>query len=116
MSKINEINSKEELNTILSLEKGIILLNFSAPWCGPCRTLAPTLQEIANEVDDITVVKVNVDDNPKLSTEYGVRNIPVVFAIKDNEQLDKFVGNKNKDGIMSFIENLKIKCADETKK
>ena len=106
MGKLINAN-KEEFVQILESEKGIILVDFWAPWCGPCRTLGPTLQEISSEMEDITIIKVNVDDNPELSAEYGVRSIPVVFAIKDGKQIDKFVGNKNKDGVLLFIENIK---------
>jgi len=103
MSKIKEVNSKEELGDILSEEK-MVLLNFSAIWCGPCRMLGPELELVSEEVEDVTIVKVNVDDNPELSAEYGVRSIPVVFVIKDSKEIDKFVGLKKKDEIVSIIE------------
>jgi len=107
MGKLIDVN-KKEFDEILNSEKGIILVDFWAPWCGPCKVLGPTLQTVSDEIEDITILKVNVDDNPELSTEYGVRNIPVVHAIKNGEKLDKFIGALNKEGVISFINNLEI--------
>jgi len=110
----NNSNFKE----IIESTKGIILVDFSATWCGPCKTLGPILQDVADEVEDVTIIKVNVDDNTELSMEYGVRSIPVVFAIRDGEQLDKFVGAKSKDDVISFIKGLpeaETKIEDESK-
>ena len=105
MGKLLNVN-KEEFEKILESEKGIILVDFWAGWCGPCKVLGPTLEEVSNELEDITILKVDVDNNPELSTEYSVRNIPVVYAIKDGKQLDKFVGAKSKEDIISFINAL----------
>ncbi len=112
MGKLLDVN-KEEFDKALESEKGIILVDFWAQWCGPCRALGPTLKEVSDELEDITILKVNVDENPELSTKYGVRSIPVVFAIKNGEQLDKFVGTKNKEDIISFIEELSIEGETE---
>lgn len=114
MGKLINAN-KEEFVQILESEKGIILVDFWAPWCAPCKRLGPVLQEVVDEMKDITIIKVNVDNNPELSSEYGVRNIPVVFAIKDGKQIAKFVGTKRKEDIISFIEVLKVEGKDESK-
>jgi len=112
MGKLIEAN-KEEFEQIINSEEGVILVDFWAQWCGPCRVLGPTLQDVADELDNITIVKVNVDENPELSTEYGVRSIPVVFAIKNGEQVGKFVGAKNKTDVISFVENLELNDESE---
>jgi len=103
MGKLINAN-EDEFQQILDSEKSVILVDFWAEWCGPCRMLGPILEDIAEEIENVTVVKVNVDDNPGLSARYGVRNIPVVFAIKDGEQVEKLVGLQKKDSYISIIE------------
>ena len=98
------INSnQEEFNQIIESETGVVLVDFWAEWCGPCRTLGPILEDLSEE-EDVTVLKVNVDENPELSAKYGVRNIPVVFAIKNGEEVGKLVGLQNKNAYIEIIE------------
>lgn len=103
MGKLVNAN-KEEFNNIIDSEEGIVLVDFWAEWCGPCRVLGPTLTKVSESVDDVTIVKINVDENSDLSTEYSVRSIPTVIVFKDGEQVDKFVGNKSESEIKSIIE------------
>jgi thioredoxin 1 len=107
------INAKqEEFQGIIESENGVVLVDFWAEWCGPCRMLGPILQSLSEEVD-VTVIKVNVDENPELSKKYGVRSIPVVFAIKNGEEVDKIVGLKDKNSYIEIIE--KHNKSDESK-
>jgi len=98
------INSnQEEFQGIIESETGIVLVDFWAEWCGPCRMLTPVLQSLSEEVD-VTIIKVNVDENPELSAKYGVRNIPIVFVIKNGEELERIVGLKDKNTYISTVE------------
>jgi thioredoxin 1 len=70
-----------------------VLVDFWAPWCGPCRMIAPIVEELANEyAGKAKVVKLNVDDNPQVSTKFGVRSIPTLLIIKGGKVVDQIVG------------------------
>ena len=72
---------------------GIYIVDFWAPWCGPCRVVGPVLETLAKEFDGkVKFVRVNVDDNPKLATEYNVMGIPTVMAFKAGKLVDQIVG------------------------
>lgn len=80
-----------------------VLLDFWAEWCGPCRMLAPTVDAIANERNDIVVGKINVDDEPKLAVSFGIDSIPTLIIVKNGEIAGKLVGYNSKTIVESFI-------------
>lgn len=84
-----------------------VVVDFWAEWCGPCKMLGPVLDEIATEkADSVRVVKVNVDDEPDLAVEYGIRNIPALFFFKDGELKHKSLGVQPKADIVRKLESL----------
>lgn len=99
----NVINgTQENLEGIIAEGKPTIV-DFWAPWCGPCKTLGPILDKLAEERPDVNVVKVNVDENSDLSIKYGIRSVPAVFIFKEGTQIGKFVGLKQKDEILGML-------------
>jgi thioredoxin len=83
-----------EQNFDTGISKGYTLVDFWAEWCGPCKTLAPTIDKIADEYKDkVTVAKVDIDANPAIPAKFGIRGIPTVILFKDGQQVDLFVGN-----------------------
>lgn len=73
--------------------EGVVLVDFWAPWCGPCRAIAPTLEKLASEFgDSVKITKVNTDDYPELAQEFEVMGIPALFVLKNGEIVDRFTG------------------------
>ncbi len=82
-----------------------VLLDFWAPWCGPCRMVGPVLDEIANENSDILVGKINVDQERELAARFGVMSIPMMVVIRDGKIVKQAVGARPKAQILEMIRN-----------
>lgn len=81
-----------------------VLVDFWAEWCGPCRALAPKLEEIASEFNGkVRIVKVNVDENQSTPSQYGIRGIPAMLLFKSGAEVGQLVGNQPKDAIVDFL-------------
>ena len=101
--EINDANYKE------LLESGKpVVIDFWAPWCGPCRSIAPMIEELAGTYEDRAIIgKYNVDDGDELSVEYGIRNIPtLLFFDKEGKMVDKHVGTITHDALAAKLDAL----------
>lgn len=102
--KIIEINSSNFETEILGSDKPV-LVDFWAAWCGPCRMVAPTLDQLADEMDGtVRIAKLNVDDNQELAVKFGVQSIPSFLLFKDGEVADRMMGAMPKAAFESFIQ------------
>ena len=101
MSAINITKDNFNNEVINSIKP--ILLDFWAPWCGPCRMVVPLIEEIANERSDIKVGKINIDEEPELAAHFGVMSIPTLVVIKEGKIVNQAVGARPKEQIISMI-------------
>lgn len=85
-------------------QKGIVVVDFFATWCGPCKMIAPIIEELEKEMTDIKFVKLDVDENPEVSNKYQIQSIPTLKVFKDGQDVDTVVGFLPKDQIKALIE------------
>ncbi len=109
--KVVTVSDAEFEASVLKNGKPVIV-DFWAEWCQPCKMLAPTVEEIANEYEDkIVVSKLNVDDNPATATKFGIRGIPTLLFFKDGQVVQQIVGVKTKAEIKKIIEDNLLQTA-----
>lgn len=98
---LKHIENKEEF--INSISSGTVLVDFYADWCGPCKMLAPILEQFAKEAENVEVLKVNVDQVSEVAKDYGIMSIPTLILFKNGEEKDKQVGVMNINQLKAFV-------------
>lgn len=97
MREINNNNFNDET------KEGIVLVDFWANWCGPCKMLTPVLEQLSSEIKDVKFFKVNVDENGELAQQFRIASIPTVMIFKNGEVVDKMMGFKPKNQVEEFL-------------
>ena len=101
MAAIN-INNNNFQSEVMNSDKKV-LLDFWAPWCGPCRAVVPLVEEIAEERPDIKVGKINVDENPELAIQFGVMSIPTLMVMENGRIVNQAKGARPKKAILNML-------------
>ena len=104
MSNVIHVNESAFDRHILN-HKGIVLVDFWAPWCGPCKTLGPILDNVSTKVSQ-KIVKVNVDEESNLANKYKIRSIPTMIVFKDGKVAKQMLGFRSKEQLLSEIESI----------
>jgi len=105
MAKFAEEITDEQFETKVLNAEGIVLVDFWAPWCGPCQAIGPYIEKIAEEFHgEITVVKVNIDDNKTYSSRLGVRSIPMLILFKAGEIIEEMAGAPDPQHLVDLLE------------
>ncbi len=97
---VKKVNAKEYEE---AYAQGKVVVDFSATWCGPCRMLAPTMEELSDEMNDVTFLNVDVDECPALAERYSIMNIPAIIAFKDGEKKAQTMGARSYDEMEEWI-------------
>ena len=95
---LNQTNFEEKIN-----QNNLVVVDFFATWCGPCRMLSPILSDVSGEVKDATFYKVDVDECPDIARKFGVMSIPTLVIIKNGKEVDRNIGLLNRDDLIEFI-------------
>ena len=93
-------------NEVMETEK-VVVIDFWATWCGPCKMMAPVVEEVAKDYPDVKVCKINVDEEPELSNAFKIVSIPTIVVIKNGEIIDSVVGYRPKEDIEKIIKLVK---------
>ena len=99
-----KVDTNSFKSDVLDSDKPVVV-DFWAEWCGPCKMIAPSLEEISNEMDNIQIAKVNIDENPDIAAQFGIRSIPTLMIFKDGKHADTMVGAQSKSKLLEWIKS-----------
>lgn len=103
-----------ETDVLAQSEKLPVIVDLWAPWCGPCRTLGPIIEKVVDETNGKAVlVKINVDENPQASAAFRVQSIPAVYALRDRQVVNGFIGAQGEDAVRQFVASVLPSATDE---
>lgn len=106
MSNIRALTTAEFKEAVLE-QSNLSVIDFWATWCGPCQMLSPIVDEVSKEFDNVNFYKVNVDEEPELTMQFGIKSIPTLAFIKDGKTLDISIGLISKDELVDFVKRNK---------
>lgn len=107
MSEVVKSVTAETFDSVVIQSSNLVMVDFWATWCGPCKIIAPVVEELANEyAGRVTFAKVNTDENPDLASRFNIRGIPTLIFFKDGKQIDQVVGAVPKAHLKSKIDSL----------
>jgi thioredoxin 1 len=99
------ITNVTDQNFSAETSEGVVLVDFWAPWCGPCKMIAPVLEELDSEIGDkVKIVKIDIDQNQETAGSYGIMSIPTLLVMKNGEVVDKVTGFRPKDALAEVLE------------
>jgi thioredoxin 1 len=101
-NKPQAVNDRDFQQQIIESEKPV-LVDFWAEWCGPCRSIAPALEQLAEQHPGVAIRKINVDENPQVTTEQAIRSIPTLKLFKNGEVIDTLVGSQSRGSLEAFL-------------
>lgn len=106
MAELKHLTQNEFESEVLQSKKPVII-DFFATWCGPCKMLGPVLEEVAEENDDVKIVKVDIDENMELAQQFGIMSVPTLVIFKNAQEIGREIGFKPKEQVLEIIENIK---------
>lgn len=105
MADIIKVDISSFENEVLN-HLGIVLVDFWAEWCGPCKMQLPILEKISDEIPSVKICKINVDENTDLAVKFGIRSIPAMMVFKNGEKIEQLIGLKNKKELSEKLKAL----------
>ncbi len=99
--------AQEDFEKEVLESKKPVIVDFFATWCGPCKMLGPILEEVADETKNVTILKVDIDENMELAQKFGIMSVPTLMIFKDGQEIGREIGFKPKDQVLEIIKSIK---------